>query len=228
MGEAGASTWIYPAVAQAAIAAQDWIAASCAEGFSGWLYNGYNPSPAGLPDATWGMVDEGNAILSALSPLMQPDACTTTVLPGRNLALNKPVLVSAALPDQTPGMAVDGDQNTQWSAGAFPTQWIEIDLGAPSTLGEIRLTVGMWPAGETVHRLWVGASRETMRLVAEFSGQEYDYDVLSFTPATPLPSIRYVRVDTTESPSWVSWREIEVLAPFPTKPTPTLEITPTP
>ena len=228
MGEVGANTWIYPQISDAAIAVQDWISASCVQGFSGWLYYGYYPSPAGLLDATWGMVDERNTILNALSPKGQADACTTTVLPGRNLALGKPVSVSAALPDQTPQMAVDGDPNTQWSAGAFPTQWIEIDLGAPYTIGEFRLTVGQWPAGATVHQLWIGATQDAMRLVSEFSGHEYDYDVLNFMPDTPLTNIRYVRIVTTESPSWVSWREIEVLAPVPNLPTSTPEITPTP
>jgi hypothetical protein len=228
MGETGANTWIYPQISEAAIVIQDWAAASCPQGFSGWLYRGYNPSPAGLWDATWGMVDEGNLIFNAISPARQPDACVTTVLPGRNLALGKPVSVSAALPDQAPPLAVDGDPNTQWSAGAFPTQWIEIDLGAAYAIGEIRLTVGMWPSGETVHRLWIGSSAESMRLVTEFIGQEVDFAVLTFTPATPLVNIRYVRIETTDSPSWVSWREIEVLAPFPASATATPQPTPTP
>lgn len=229
MGAVGASTWIYPQVSAGAIAVQDWIAASCAQGFAGWLYSGYYPFPAGLSDATWGFVDDKNFILNALSPKNQPDACTVTVLPGRNLALGKPVDVSAALPDQTPQMAVDGDPSTQWSAGGFPTQWIEIDLGGLYTIGEIRLTVGQWPAGQTVHQLWVGASADAMQMVYQFSGNEYDFDVLNFIPATPLDNIRYVRVVTTESPSWVSWREIEVLAPFPGTATPIPEpaLTPT-
>jgi hypothetical protein len=67
-----------------------------------------------------------------------------------------------------------------------------------------------------------------MQLVKEFSGHEYDFDVLNFVPTTPLKNIRFVRIDTTESPSWVTWREIEVLAPFPGTPTPAPEITPTP
>jgi hypothetical protein len=121
MGETGANTWIYPQISEAAIVIQDWIAASCTQGFSGWLYWGYYPSPAGLWDATWGMVDQGNNIFNAISPARQPDACTASELPGRNLALGKPVSVSAALPDQPQAMAVDGDPNTQWSAGAFPT-----------------------------------------------------------------------------------------------------------
>jgi len=230
MGAVGASTWTYPQVSAGAIAVQDWIAASCAQGFAGWLYSGYYPFPAGLSDATWGFVDDKNFILNALSPKNQPDACTVTVLPGRNLALGKLVEVSAALPDQTPQMAVDGDPNTQWSAGGFPTQWIQIDLDALYTIGEIRLTVGQWPAGKTVHQLWVGASPEAMQMMYQFSGNEYDFDVLNFIPATPVDHIRYVRLVTTESPSWVSWREIEVLAPFPGSstpiPEPTLTATP--
>ncbi len=228
MGAVGASTWTYPQVSDGAITVQDWIAASCAQGFAGWLYSGYYPFPAGLSDATWGFVDDKYFILNALSPKNQPDACIVTVLPGRNLALGKAVEVSAALPDQTPHMAVDGDPNTQWSAGGYPTQWIEIDLGAPNTIGEFRLTVGQWPAGQTVHQLWVGPTPDSMQLVYEFSGMEYDFDMLNFVPATPLNDIRYVRIVTTESPSWVSWREIEVLAPFPGKVTTTPEVTPTP
>ncbi len=228
MGESGAYTWTYPEISEGAIAVQDWIAASCSHGFSGWLYYGYYPVPAGLWDATWGFVDEKNTILKALSPNTQPDACTTSVLPGRNLALGKPVSVSAALPDQSPQMAVDGDFNTQWSAGAFPTQWIEVDLGAAYTVGEIRLTVGQWPAGDVLHQLWVGPSQDNMQRVYEFSGHVYDYDMLNFVPDKPLNGIRFVRIVTTESPSWVSWREIEVLAPFMATPTPIIEITPTP
>ena len=229
MGAVGASTWIYPQVSDGAIAVQDWIAASCVQGFAGWLYSGYYPFPAGLGDATWGFVDDKNFILNALSPKNQLDACTVTVLPGRNLALGKPVQVSAALPDQTPQMAVDGDPTTQWSSGGYPTQWIEIDLGALNSVGEIRLTVGQWPAGQTLHQLWVGATTDSMQLVKEFSDEEYDFDVLNFVPPTPLTNIRYVRIDTIESPSWVSWREIEVLAPLPSTATPNPEpsLTPT-
>jgi hypothetical protein len=84
----------------------------------------------------------------------------------------------------------------------------------------------MWPAGDTVHQLWVGATRDAMRLVSEFRGQEYDFDVLNFIPAVALTNIRFVRIDTTESPSWVSWREIEVLAPYNGTQTPAITSTP--
>jgi hypothetical protein len=230
MGSVGASTWTYPDVSTAAIAIQDWIAGSCTQGFSGWAYYGYYPLPAGLASATWGFTDNKNYLLNALSPATQPDACTTSPLPGRNLALNKPVQVTESLPDQTAEMAVDGDYNTQWSAGAFPPQWIEIDLGGAYSVGEIRLTIGQWPAGHVVHELWVGSSQDDLKKVYTFRGDEYDFDVLDYLPPSPLQNVRYVRIVTTESPSWVSWREIEVLAPFPATPTPTAEpsLTPTP
>lgn len=228
MGEVGASTWSFPEVWQAAISVQDWIAASCAQGFAGWIYTNYYPYPAGLADASWGLVDEHGSLLEALAPKNQPDACTVTTLPERDLAQGKSVQVSAALPDQTPAMAVDGDLNTQWSAGEFPTQWIEIDLGAAYSVGEVRLTIGQWPEGETDHQVWVGATRDNLQMVKEFKGYTYDFDVLSYQPPEAMKNVRFVRVVTTESPSWVSWREIEVLAPFPATPTATPEATLTP
>jgi hypothetical protein len=228
MGEVGAYTWIYPNINDGAIVIQDWIADSCLQGFHGWLYYGYYPIPSGLSEATWGFMDDQNTILNALSPKHQPDACTTTILPGRNLAQGKMVNVSGALPDQSPQMAVDGDPTTQWSAGAYPTQWIEVDLGGSFSIGEIRLTVGQWPAGDVVHQLWVGTTQGAMQRAYEFSGREYDFDVLNFVPATPLKNIRYVKVISLESPAWVSWREIEVLAPYPATPTAVGEVTVTP
>ena len=71
MGKVGVSTWAYPQVSDGAIAIQDWIASSCLEGFTGWAYYGYFPSPAGLVDATWGFVDNHNYLMQALSPIIQ-------------------------------------------------------------------------------------------------------------------------------------------------------------
>jgi hypothetical protein len=39
-----------------------------------------------------------------------------------------------------------------------------------------------------------------------------DSDVLVFHPEAPLTGIRTLRIETTTSPSWVGWREIEVIA----------------
>lgn len=49
-------------------------------------------------------------------------------------------------------------------------------------------------------------------LVHTFQGVTADSRWLTFKLPGPLEGIRYVRVETTSSPSWVSWREIEVTA----------------
>ena len=47
----------------------------------------------------------------------------------------------------------------------------------------------------------------------EFNGVTNDNGVLEHIPGSPWTNVRYVRVNTTASVSWVSWREIEIFAP---------------
>ena len=47
-------------------------------------------------------------------------------------------------------------------------------------------------------------------MMHEFKGNTRDLDVLEFMPPAPLTGIRYVKVVTLQSPSWVAWREIQV------------------
>ncbi len=51
-----------------------------------------------------------------------------------NLALKKPVQVSAAMPGADGRLVVDGDPGTVWNAGDDATQWIQIDLGQPGRI----------------------------------------------------------------------------------------------
>jgi hypothetical protein len=133
---------------------------------------------------------------------------------GANLAYGKKVTASHFIKGFEPGRAVDGNPQTWWGAGASAPQWIEVDLGSPSTIATIRLRTSQSPAGATVHRLIVrGPSTGGQYvLLHEFKGNTADMDVLTYTPATPLQAIQFVRVQTLSSPSWVSWREIEVIA----------------
>jgi hypothetical protein len=133
--------------------------------------------------------------------------------PGANLAYQRPVRASAALARLEPERAVDGLFDTWWGAGDLPPQWIEIDLGAPSTIGSIRLSISQDPDGRTLHRVWGRGAGEPERLLHEFDGLTRGDEVLEFAPSEPWKGIQFVRIETLTSPSWVSWREIEVLAP---------------
>ena len=132
---------------------------------------------------------------------------------GANLAYGKSVRYSNALPGYPGAQAVDGDPGTWWSAGDFKPQWFEIDLGQEYTIQSIRLLPSQSPAGQTIHRLLgrgeaAGAPFLTLH---SFVGITQDMQPLAFTPDRPWLGIRYLRLETIDSPSWVAWREIEVI-----------------
>lgn len=126
-----------------------------------------------------------------------------------------PAQASRSLPDQPPSGAVDGTAGFRWGAGDFAPQWILIDLGTPQTIGTIRLVITQSPAGDTLHQLWVGASIDELYLLHTFEGHTTDGQVLELKTESPIEGVRYLRVNTRQSPSWVGWKEIEVLAPQP-------------
>jgi hypothetical protein len=130
---------------------------------------------------------------------------------GANLALGKPVQVSNFTGDMAGTLAVDGDLGTLWNSGGGPTQWIEIDLGAEYNIQEFRLTVSQYPEGATVHRILGGSANGQFNLLTTFEGNTSDGQTLVFTPSQPVSAIRLIRVETVSSPSWVAWREVEVI-----------------
>ena len=73
----------------------------------------------------------------------------------------------------------------------------------------MRLTVAQFPDGATVHQVYGGVTSPAATLLHTFDGVTAEGDELVHEFVTP-PSVRYLRVLTTASPSWVSWREVEV------------------
>ncbi|NJC96102.1 MAG: discoidin domain-containing protein [Anaerolineae bacterium] len=141
----------------------------------------------------------------------QPNPCAPVEVPNDNLAYGKPVTASRSLSDQPPEYAVDDNANTQWGSGEHPVQWIQIDLQGTYRVTEIRLLVGQYPAGNTIHRVQVRASGgDAFQTVYEFNGSTNDNDWLVFKPDIPLENVGQIRIQTIASPSWVSWKEIQV------------------
>lgn len=130
---------------------------------------------------------------------------------GANLALGKSVRFSSQTGDQVGALAVDGDLGTLWNSGGFPRQWIEIDLSAEYNVREIRLTTSQYPEGVTAHRVLGRSATGEFHELTIFEGNTVDGQTLTFMPAQPVQAIRFVRVETISSPSWVAWREIEVI-----------------
>lgn len=130
---------------------------------------------------------------------------------GANLALSKTTRVSAFTSDQSGSLAVDGDLGTLWNSGGGPAQWIEIDLGGAYNILEVKMAVSQFPEGRTVHNLLGAGSDRNFAQLAVFDGSTRDGEVLSYSPDDPINEIQFIRVETSVSPSWVAWREIEVI-----------------
>ena len=132
---------------------------------------------------------------------------------GANLAYHKAVRFSTALPGNGGELAVDGNPGTWWSAGADAPQWIEVDLGAVYNIKSIRLVISQFPSGLTVHTVrGKGESAQDSYVVLyTFEGITDDSQALAYTPTQPWQGIRYLRIETLDSPSWVAWREIEII-----------------
>ncbi|MGE5124398.1 MAG: discoidin domain-containing protein [Acidobacteriaceae bacterium] len=212
MGEFGAARASYSSEAEAARDLHDWQVESCHYGFDGWLLWTWDSEEQ--VDFYNGLTGQG-LIDQVLAPANRPDPCQAGVFDffENNLALHASVQASRALRDQPPSGAVDGTNSQWWGAGDFAPQWILIDLGTPQSVASIRLTITQSPAGQTLHQVWIGASASDLYLWHTFEGLTTDGQVLEFKPENPIENVRYIRVNTRQSPSWVGWQEIEVLAP---------------
>ncbi len=212
MGEMAAFTW-YDSEAAGAKALHDLQVESCDAGFDGWLTWSWD-IPA-QPDIWHAAAGQG-LVGEVLSPDARPDPCEAGVFEFFEYSLTERATATASrsLPDQPPEAAIDGG-SPQWGSGADAPQYIEIALESPQTVDEIRLTVAQFPAGPTRHEIWVGQSRSPLVLVHTFTGSTAEHDVLVYSPDETLQQVDVVRIVTTASPSWVAWREINILSSRP-------------
>ncbi len=204
LGEMGAFRLAYPDARAGAAGLAGLQAASCDAGIDGWL----TWVMGSLDDSIIPVEEDRSAILKALSPARRPDPCAPG--PAANLALRSRVTATATDPGSKAAWAVDGLAVTGWSAGDFPPQAITVDLGHAVTLHELRLLTGQYPDGATTHVVEVRGQGGGWKVVHTFAGTTTDAEWLRWRPKQPPPGIRYVRITTTGSPSWVGWREIQV------------------
>jgi hypothetical protein len=137
------------------------------------------------------------------SPTPIPTAC-------ENVALGKPANASMSYPVTPPNLAVDGDLTTVWNAGEYAPQWIEIDLGSPISVDEIRLYAAQFPDGNTTHEILVADASKVYTTVETLTGYTSNNQFIQRIYSPALTSVQWVKIMTTVSPSWVAWVEIQV------------------
>ncbi len=175
--------------------------------FQSWQDRPDRVLPAGGPDTWTWFVGQWAAGPKALEELLPPP----------NLAVGGATRASSTAAGSRPANAVDGDPATDWNAGAGPPAWLQVDLGRSRSIGLVRLRVTQFPEGRTDHRL-LGrgpGTADRWEELARFRGVTRDGQALEWRPSSPREGIRLLRVETTASPSWVAWREIEVSAGAP-------------
>lgn len=124
-----------------------------------------------------------------------------------NLASGRTASASMSQPGQEPPLAVDDDPATAWSAGDFPVQWLEIDLGAPTAVRCIRLLVGQEQSGTTTHRINGGAHDNPGAERGTLTLDTADGQWLQLEGEW---TFQFLRITTEAGPSWVSWYEVVV------------------
>jgi hypothetical protein len=110
--------------------------------------------------------------------------------------------------DAAPTNATDGDIKTQWSSGGPAPQWIQLDLGEASSISKLRFNVSQTPTGPTTHQIFGGATPDQLKLLGTLDTVTADSQW--FELSVPSDNVRYLKIVTIKSPSWIAWREIEV------------------
>lgn len=105
--------------------------------------------------------------------------------------------------------AIDDDIQTSWNAGAFAPAWVQIDLGQTYPVSKIELQTLQAPTGAATHEILGGPTPGSLSPLGTLSGNYTDNVRLNLNLASPV-DVRYIRVRTTASVSWVAWREIKV------------------
>ncbi len=208
IGEMGGFKSAYDTADRAAAALAAWQAASCPYGVQGWLIWTWDTDEQ--PEL-WNALSSGAAIAKRPLPARRPDPCAPPGLatsrsgspsPHPTKASTRPPTRSTATPGLSgalAGMRRSGSRST---------------LGAPETVARIRLTVAQYRTGRPTTGCSSAAEpRRPYVLVGEPGGPTHDGQVIDLVGTAPWQNVRFVRVETVSSPSWVSWREIEALAP---------------
>jgi hypothetical protein len=143
-------------------------------------------------------------------PLNLVAACQVEAPPRRATVTAR---ASGSYDSPNPGDAF-ADNPRRWNSGGYAPQWVEADLGAPSELVSLQMFPDQDIKGETIHQVWVsnepiGDNRDKAKLVHTFKGVTDHNQELQFTFPKGTTG-RYVEIQTTQSPTWVSWLQIDL------------------
>ncbi len=158
----------------------------------------------------------GTPTMPALTATMEP---TPTPRPERNVALDKPVRVSASWVVDPPERAVNGNLQDWWGAGGPAPQWIEVDLEGIYSISRIKV-INQGPTGQAAYQVLGRGPGNENRLLHVFEGNKTENQKLEFSPETAWEDISTIRIEIPGGSGWVGLREIQVFSRDDPKPLP--------
>lgn len=92
-----------------------------------------------------------------------------------------------------------------FNSGGFAPQYVELQLPSPYTITSVALQVAQLPNGITHHQLFVGPTSNPTLLASNINGFTSSGEWINLTYSPPLTNVRFLRLNTISSPSWVAW-----------------------
>ena len=134
-----------------------------------------------------------------------------------NYALFQPATASASInSSSTPDKAVDGNNQTLWSAGVPAPGWIEITLPSNAVVSTVRLTVraGVPNVTQTI-RISARQANGALTALKTVTMTNNDFDVVPVALDSPVTDATAIRIDTLQlgPAGFPAWREVEFLSP---------------
>jgi len=143
---------------------------------------------------------------------------TTNAVPtNTNLALGKPTAESGHTQSYGSGNVVDGNANSYWESpnNAFP-QWVQVDLGAATSVGRVVLKLppqSAWQTRTQTLSIQGSTNGSSFSTLSPSTGRVFDPSTGNAVTVTfAATSTRYVRVTVTGNTGWPAGQlsELEV------------------
>lgn len=98
-----------------------------------------------------------------------------------------------------------------WNSGGYAPQYLQLELPRAQTISRVLLQINQTPNGQTSHSLLVGSEQNALREVKVLIGYTIKHEWINMTFSPPLENVRFLRVNTIASPSWIAWAKFLVL-----------------
>ena len=111
-----------------------------------------------------------------------------------------------------PTVLLIANQNGSAFVSSYAPQYAQLELPGEYNITNVCLLISQSSNGATYHQISIGASLNSTQVVTVLNGTTFNGEWINITYNPPLNNVRFLRLDTISSPSWVSWIKFLVYA----------------